>query len=243
MSDHSALGWRRRVLDRLDESRGALRVAIPAARLERMYAAAEGDAPAPNASPIEAQTAPAAPAAERIAAAPCSYLQRCATRDVPYHYQIVAPGAAGTAAAGAAETYEVAVWVRTLILLCYAADTGAVFFEHCTGAPPLVIDVFPAPTDGETLLYWRSALSETATEVGSLVPLRGWTLRRVFPRGAPYVAVLLDEGGGLAKLWEGGDAAPRAMAVDVVAALWRASRADVPPGLDAAVRSSCEWPK
>ena len=86
MKSQSSSGWRKKVLDRLDESRGILRVEIPADKLEKMYEIAENkdDIYQKTDSDYKEDDKVVTPN-ERMLTSTSSYLQKCNTKDVPYH--------------------------------------------------------------------------------------------------------------------------------------------------------------
>ncbi|OHT15512.1 hypothetical protein TRFO_02832 [Tritrichomonas foetus] len=245
--------WRKRVLDRLDEMRNDFVSNIPPEELEQMYKIAEKYDPESSnygnqAEELEKpivdipkQTLPT----KKLLSASCSYIQKMPTTDVPFHLQIVVPGTSGTAAADPQQSYEVAVWERSLLQIFCETGAGLVFFEFCNGSSPLIIDIFAAPTDETTPLYWKSALEdETNSDVhDKIISLHSRTMKGVFPANRPYIAVTFDEGGGLGKIWEGGQEEPRQLAIEVVAGMWASSDEVPPEDMEGLIQAYKGWPK
>ncbi|KAH0790324.1 hypothetical protein GPJ56_005766 [Histomonas meleagridis] len=241
--------WRKRALDRLDDIRQIIQAHIPAEKLEDMYKFAEKFEPSQE-EIEETPTLEPAPeiehrhaAATQILTSTNSFLQVVHTKDVPFYLQIVVPNTPGTAATNPQQTYEIAVWERSLLQIFCSNDTGAIFFEYCDGSTPLIIDVFAAPTDDTTPLYWKAAFEDTVTEVGKIINLHSRSMKHIFPPNSAYIAVTFDEGGGIGKIWEGGPQEPREMAIDVVANMWKSSNETPPENLEEAIKSYEGWPK
>lgn len=256
MDKNQKSNWRQKVLDRLDSMQPDIVSSIPIEELEEMYKIAayydpenteerevdEASIPAPQ--DIEPSMSSSTPST-RLLSASCSYLQKMTTPDVPFHIQIVVPGTSGTAAADSQQMYEISVWERSLLeIVCEFDDTNFIFFEFCTGSPPLVIDVFAAPDLETTPLYWKSALeTETQNEVHTQIQkLHSRSMKGVYPANRAYIAVTFSEGGGLGKIWEGGED-PRQLAIDVVSNMWSSSKIDPPEDIEEKILSFDRWPR
>ncbi|KAK8893521.1 hypothetical protein M9Y10_021943 [Tritrichomonas musculus] len=255
MNKDQKSNWRQRVLDRLDSMQPDIVSSIPTEELEEMYKIAayydpenvdqfeadESSIPHPQDVAPSSLYAPS----HRLLSASCSYLQKMSTPDVPFHIQIVVPGTSGTAAADNQQTYEISVWERSLLeIICDFDDMNFIFFEFCTGVPPLIIDVFAAPDIEATPLYWKSAFeTETQSEVHTQIQkLHSRSMKGVYPPNRSYIAVTFTEGGGLGKIWEGGEE-PRQLAIDVVSNMWSTSKMDPPEGIEDKILSFDRWPR
>lgn len=255
MDKNQKSNWRQKVLDRLDSMQPDIVSTIPIEELEEMYKIAayydpenvderesdEESVPKPQ----EVVPTAAASTSTRLLSASCSYLQKMSTLDVPFHIQIVVPGTSGTAAADSQQTYEISVWERSLLeIVCEYEDTNFTFFEFCTGSPPLIIDVFASPEFKTTRLYWQNALeSDTQSEVHTQIQkLHSRSMKGVYPPNRSYIAVTFSEGGGLGKIWEGGEE-PRQLAIDVVSNIWSTSKIDPPEDLEEKILSFDRWPR
>ena len=246
--------WRKKVLDRLDELRGAFILSIPAEELEQMYKIAEkydpqcekvpSSASKPASRQVSEAAQPASSPAKKILSASCSFIQRISNPDVPYHLQIVVPGISGTVSANPQQIYEISVWERSLIQIFCEAGTSIVIFEFCNGMSPLMIDVFPTPTDQNTIFYWKSALeNEIHNEMyDQILNLHSRFMKGVFPPNRDYIAVTFDDGKGLGKIWDGG-VEPRRLAIEVVSQLWSSSEEEPPNDLDSLIEAYEGWPK
>jgi hypothetical protein len=208
MDQNEELGWRMRVLNRLSDLRGVLSCAILPEMLSRMYEVAESlESPSPP--PIAPEPPPPAnrpsSSSARLFTATHSFLQKCPTRSVPFHFQVVVPGASGTASASPQELYEVAVWERCLLQIFNSCGLSGACFEFCSLEKPLLLDVFPVPPAATDALYWRAAFEEMRSDVHDrLLELRSRSQKQVFPPEAAYVAVTFDDGKGIGRIWEGG---------------------------------------
>lgn len=239
--------WRKKILARLDDLKPYIKTSITNEELEQMYQIADKFDPHIEEIPkdlpiIEVETAKISPSV-RLLTATCSYVQQCNNSDVPYHLQIVVPETTGTAAANKKQLYEIAVWERSLVQIFYEFDVGCVFFEYCNCNPPLFIDVFVAPTDETSPLYWKSALEETCSEQNpKIVQLHTRSCANVFLADHSYIAVSFDEGNGLGKVWDSLEN-PRTLAIEVVASMWQDSQVKPPKGIIEAIKTSNSWPK
>ena len=81
------------MLDRLDTMRGKLHVSVGTEKLARMYEIAESRG-AQNET--EEKQEENVVKCVKLLSASSSYVQAVKTSEVPYHYQIVVPGATGT---------------------------------------------------------------------------------------------------------------------------------------------------
>lgn len=255
MNKDQKSNWRQRILNRLDGLQPEIVSTIPAEELEEMYKIAayydpentdEREADEESIpKPQDVSKSMASSPSTRLLSASCSYLQKMSTPDVPFHIQIVVPGTSGTAAADTQQTYEISVWERSLLEIgCEFDDTNFLFFEYCTGMPPLIIDVFAAPDIETASLYWKSAFeTDTQSEVHTQIQkLHSRSMKGVYPANRPYIAVTFSEGGGLGKIWEGGEE-PRQLAIDVVSNMWSSSNIDLPNDIEEKILSFDRWPR
>ena len=231
--------WRKRVLDRLDSARGKLRVTVSSEKLSQMYEVAESWG---SQEEVEEKEEVPSVRTVKLLSASCSYVQVVRTDDVPYHYQIVVPGATGTAHANPQQLYEVSVWERCLLQIFWNAGVNCTRFEFCNCRAPLIIDVFPTPEVETVRLYWKSAFDEIENDCDArTVQLQTRTLRQMFPQSTSYVAVIFDDGTGQAKVCNGRSQV-RKLATDVVAGLWRETKDTPPENLDKDIVEYEGWP-
>lgn len=245
--------WRKRVLDRLDSLRPEIVSSIPTEEMEEMYKIAayydteNADAVISDESvsqpKITEDISSSFPQSKHLLSASCSFLQKCTTPDVPYHIQIVVPGVTGTASADDQQTFEISVWERTLLEIFCGIDADLLFFEFCSMSTPLIIDVFMVPENVEPSPYWKSAFeSESNDEMNNqLQKLHTRSMKGVYPRNIPYLAVTFNNGGGFGKKWDGGEE-PRKMAIDVVAYMWSISKQEPPQDVEEQILSYNGWP-
>lgn len=231
--------WRQRVLDRLDTVRGKLHVSVGTEKLARMYEIAE--ARGAQETEEKQESAPQARAVKLLSAS-SSYVQAVKTSEVPYHYQIVVPGATGTAHANPQQLYEVSIWERCLLQIFWGAGVNCTRFESCNCRAPLLIDVFPTPEIEAAELYWKAAFADLGdSEETKVIQLQSRSLKQMFPPATQYAAVVFDDGKGMATVCNGASNL-HAIAVDVVAGLWRDTKQDPPENLDSMVVNYPDWP-
>lgn len=236
-----------RVLNRLDEMRGVLHTDIPTDKLSEMYEIAEAFEPQTqeNEDAVESeQKEESFPKTKRLLSASSTYIQSVNTKEVPYHYQIVVPGATGMASAGAQQIYEVSIWERNLLQIFWEAGVNCTRFEYCSGKEPLVIDVFATPSLDSAELYWKSAFEEMRCDTdNTLIRLKSRSLKQMFPPSTSYVAVIFDDGNGMVKLVGDHSTDPRKIALDVVGGLWQETEEEPPENMDENILGFKEWPR
>ena len=232
--------WRQRVLDRLDTMRGKLHVSVGTEKLARMYEIAESRG-AQNET--EEKQEENVVKCVKLLSASSSYVQAVKTSEVPYHYQIVVPGATGTAHANPQQLYEVSIWERCLLQIFWGAGVNCTRFESCNCRAPLLIDVFPTPEIEAAELYWKAAFDDLENnEDTKMIRLQSRSLKQMFPPSTQYAAVIFDDGKGMARVCNGAACNLHAIAVDVVAGLWRDAKQDPPENLDSLVVNYPDWP-
>jgi hypothetical protein len=237
------LGWRMKVLNRLDEKHGMLQTPIPTELFRKMYEIAETYKRHSEPVPVERSAEPdGACGHTKLLSASCSFLQKCEISQIPYHFQIVVPGVSGTASAGRLQLYEIAVWERCLLQVFCQVGVSVACFEFGGFAQPLLIDIFPVPQLHTSELYWKSAFEEMSDNIHSqIVSVYGRSMKGVFPPGSSYCVVTFDDGKGMGKIWETGRN-PREIAVDVVSGLWKDSQSKPPFDLESDILAFRGWP-
>lgn len=242
--------WRVRILNRYDEVKDLLPTQMGGSELEELYKIASKydmdeqiqRVKEPSSDENEV-TKEYVATSNKILTASNSYIQVIEDSNVPFHIQIVVPEAYGTVELNAKQNYELSVWFTSLTRISLTADCGLVFLELCTASLPLVIDIFPAPTDDETPLLFRSEFeNDDDIESASLTKLRTKMMKGVFPPTKPYIAINFDNASGLGKLWNGfGN--PRENVSKIVQEMWRSSKESPPENFINLINEYNDWPK
>lgn len=169
-----------------------------------------------------------------------SYMQQIDNSKVPYHFQVVIPEAYGTVELTSSQQYEVSMFIRCLTIIALQNDVGTVFLEFCTGAPPLIIDVFISPPSIKNYdLYWTQALEDDETK---LIRLKSKIMKTTFPPHSQYISLNFEEGDGFGRQYFGGYN-PVITAADVVASLWRDYKEEPPNDYVKTIKEYNGWPQ
>ena len=161
---------------------------------------------------------------------------------IPYHFQIIVPSAKGTASLNSRESYEIAVWERSLLTIFYQLDLSVIMFEFSSN-PPLIIDIFPIPFDEKSIFYWKNAFEEYIDDSNSqIIKLKTRSLKGIFPLNLPYIAVSFENGEGLGLIWNG-SFEPRKLAIQIISLIWKSNKQNPPEDLENIILNYKNWPK
>ena len=173
-----------------------------------------------------------------------SFLQKISSDLVPVHLQVVVPNAIGTNDLSPVQNFEVNTWFIAISKIAAELDTGLVFFEFCTASTPLIINIFPAPTDDSTLHIFKNSFEENMSDLNEtqLIKLNTHIQKNIFRKGSLYIAVTFDEPPGIVKLYEG-EENPLETVIEIVKTMWEDAKEEPPDGFIKAIKNYNDWPK
>ncbi|EAY23451.1 hypothetical protein TVAG_071150 [Trichomonas vaginalis G3] len=251
--------WRIRVLERLNETRDIFSTNLPTEELEKLYKEADKYNESKQIEifqhmndnvVLEGKELPESsnqPKPTVLFKFENSFLQYIETSTIPYHLQVVVPAATATSYLNNAQTLELNTWFRSLTLIALQQDFGLVFFEYSTGSFPLIVDIFPIPSnvnDGTLKAQWKAAFEDDGSDFDNngFRILKTHIHKGEFPQKCPYIAVTFDNSIGFGKYFQGGFD-PTTLAIEVIQAIWLDSKIDPDEHLIDAIREYKQWPK